>query len=425
MSIQRGTWQSAGLSTAPATSRADGCFPFARLDALGKVSIDARTQVEGLIALAKRGLPRMFRKGSFAHKVKAVRINGDVALKPEGESLRNSICIAMGLAFVDEDDQASILKGLSLADLLRLVVTRAEFSNDPGAMALALWAAAEGRGLFASPLVVRLTKLLESGAPLPAAEVAWILTAAIAAGPAGDTVHLVGMAGKRLMNMQSPSGLFPRFAASPAGPEEHAGYLADQTYAIQALARLSILRRNTEALTAAEACASKMCSMQEMSGRWWWRCNTRTGEVLATDPVLSVQQCAIAPMALFELTEAGGSDHLPSILKGLHWFEEHTAMKGSFVNNNLNVIWHSSRSRSSNWVSLAIAQCRQTLQQNLPASIIGVGSQRIRVIRECSPDDLGWLLYGWYSGHSAANIIEPPQSGGQANLSFVPSQATA
>jgi hypothetical protein len=235
-----------------AADRSD-IFPLDRLRALGAVAPATRARMDQLVELAKNGLPRMYRKGSFVHTVRGVNTAKGKAVRAEGDSLRYAIDVALGLSFTSIDEQRRILKGVTAADL-------------------AAWTSAEAAGVYAAPLFNRLTAWLESGEPVNTVDCAWALLAAVAARHLGDTARLTTMARNRLIEAQGPFGLFPHGlpASSNGRWRAHVGCFADQVYTIQALARLHVASPDGEALAAAEACAARICALQGPAGQWWW-----------------------------------------------------------------------------------------------------------------------------------------------------------
>ena len=93
-------------------------------------------------------------------------------------------------------------------------------------------------------------------------------------------------------------------------------------YPIQALARLHGSADDPEALATAETVAGVICGAQGAAGQWWWHYDSRTGGVVEGYPVYSVHQHAMAPMALLDLADAGGTSYIDAICRGLGWMAE-------------------------------------------------------------------------------------------------------
>lgn len=381
-------------------------FPLDRLRALGAVAPATRSRMDELVALAGSGLPRMYRKGSFVHTVRGKRTARGMVARPEGDSLRYAIDVALGLSCLAAEEQRRILKGATAADLVSTTSARAEFSSDPGAVALAAWAAAEAAGTYAAALFNRLTLLLGSGAPVATVDCAWALIAAVAARHLGDTAELAALARDRLIEAQGESGLFPHGlpAASNGRWRAHVGCFADQVYPIQALARLHAAGGDESALAAAEACAARICALQGPAGQWWWHYDVRDGKAVEGYPVYSVHQHAMAPMALLDLREAGGSDHLGAVVKGVRWLDDHPETDAALVSAEHGVIWRKVARREPGKAARALCAATTALRPGLRPPGLDALFPPTRIDHECRPYEFGWLLYGWLCGGRVAAL---------------------
>jgi len=383
-----------------------GVSPIDRLQALALVSPSARARTDELISLAKQGLPQMHQGGIFAHTLRLSGSGKDAFVKPEGDNLRYAINVALGLSFIDEAEQLRILGGQTALQLVAQCANRAMLSGDAGAIALAAWTSAEALDAYVGPLFDRLFALLALPVPVATVDCSWALLAAIAARHLGDTQALIDLASGRLMRAQGPSGLFPHhLPASFSGRlRAHVGCFADQVYSTQGLARLSLVSGDCAALAAAEASAGAICRLQGPEGQWWWHYDTRTGEVVEGYPVYSVHQHAMAPMALLDLREAGGTDHLTSIVRGLSWIDRQNEAGQSLVSEAHNVIWRKVGRREPKKLVRAISAATTSSIPGLKMP----GLDRLfppgRIDFECRPYELGWLLYAWLSGGTVASL---------------------
>jgi hypothetical protein len=385
-----------------------GMSTHGRLQLLGNASSVARLRVDHLLALARRGLPRMYRDGAFGHTLRAVRIESRWTEQLEGDNLRYLAMVALGLSFTDDVTQRQILNRRTAADLARLAATRAEASDDAGAVALAAWAAAEVGHFYAAPLFQALAARLASNAPIPTVDCAWALTAAVAARRLGDTSEVIELARRTLSSGQSAEGLFPHILpASAAGRmRAHIGSFADQVYPIQAFSRLHAGLGDADALSMAEATAARICALQGPDGQWWWHYNAPQGNVGEGYPVYSVHQHAMAPMALLDLREAGGSDYLPAIIKGLRWLDEHPEVVATLVNPEKGVVWRKVARREPNKAVRAMAAVMTSISPRLRLPGVDVLFPPSRIDYECRPYELGWLLYAWLSDGVIASLGE-------------------
>lgn len=377
-----------------------------RLEAIELTSREGQAQVVQLLGIALRGLPRMHNDGAFGHTLRAVKDGSHSSERLEGDSLRYAAIVALGLSYADEGIQQQILNGSTASELAHACAARAETSADTGAVALAAWAAAEAGRFHAAPLFRRLRLLLASDAPIATVHCAWILTAALAAERLGDTQDLTALAAKRLMSGLSPAGLFPHMLpASVSGRlRAHIGCFADQVYPIQALSRLHVARGDVSALSAAEACAERICALQGAAGQWWWHYDTRDGSVVEGYPVYSVHQHAMAPMALLDLREAGGFDHSGAIAKGLRWLDRHPEVAVPLVVPEKGVIWRKVARREPRKAVRAISAVTTAFVPGLHMPAVDVLFPPNQVDFECRPYELGWLLYAWLSGEVVTSL---------------------
>ncbi len=387
---------------APVQSRVN---KFDRLHAIELASREAQAQVMDLLGVASRGLPRMHKDGTFGHTLRSVKVGSQSSERLEGESLRYTSIAALGLSYADETIQQQILNGTA-SELAHACAARAETSADTGAVALAAWAAAEAGRFHATTLFRQLHHLLASNAAIATVHCAWTLTAALAAEQFGDTQDVVSLATERLMSGLSPTGLFPHMLPASASGRlrAHIGCFADQVYPIQALSRLHVARGNIPALTAAEACAERICALQGPAGQWWWHYDTRDGNVVEGYPVYSVHQHAMAPMALLDLREAGGSDHSQAIVKGLRWLDEHPEVAETLVVPEKGVIWRKVARREPRKAVRAISAITTALAPGLHLPALDVLFPPNQVDFECRPYELGWLIYAWLSGGVVAKL---------------------
>lgn len=366
---------------------------FDRLRALGAISVTTRHRTEALIDLARRGLPGMHRRGAFAHTMRAVEATSGRSVRREGDSLRSQAVVALGLACLQEEAQRQILGGYTAAELARISATRAEFCRDFGAIAVAVWAAAEAAGIHCESLLRRLGAQLSGSASIATSDCAWMLTAAVAAGPLGDTSGLAELAARRLLAAQGASGLFPHTLPvqadiRTAGP---LGGFADQIFPIQALARFHASHGDKAALAAADACADRICRLQGPNGQWWWCYDICEGAVAKRYPIYSANHYALGPMALLDLQDAGGAAHWDAVIRGMEWLDLHPETDQPLISQSQALIWRKTTRRFEPLGVLSAARRRRKPRlswlDRLPLPS--------RVTPECRPYELGWLLYAW------------------------------
>jgi hypothetical protein len=389
---------SRGASARAAYLHADAAGQ-SRLQRLACASSTTRRLVDDLLAVAIRGLPQMHKAGVFGHTLRSTKAAGNWVERLEGENLRYAAMVALGLSKTPESTQRQVLGFGTAADLAELVSKRAEAAIDDGAVALAAWAAAEAGHFHAAPLFRRLAERLSSTVPMPTVVCAWVLIAALAARRFGNMWDVAAPAHKRLLAANGDSGLFRSIDPASAGGRirAHIGCFADQVYPIMALSRLGAAIGDPDAMKMAETCARLICEAQGSAGQWWWHYDTRTGRVAEGFPVYSVHQHAMAPMALFELREAGGSDYLPEIAKGLDWLGERPETTAALICADKGVIWRKVGRHEPGKAARAIAAMAATISPTLHVRGLDIIFPPGRIDYECRPYELGWLLYAWLS----------------------------
>ena len=375
-----------------------------------------RTTIEALVALAVRGLPASYipETAEFAQTVRAVRTSRGVELVREGTSLRYAAIVALGLARLRASEQEGVLGDISVEDLLSVVRKRAMSSTDPGAIALAAWAAAEACGSPDPSLLERLGTILAAGSPVPTVDTAWMLTAAVAslraAGtPGGPAAEVARVTRDILLEGQGRHGIFPHAlpATSLGRWRAHIGCFADQVYPIQALARLAAFHDDPAALAGANRAAELICALQGDAGQWWWHYDARDGSVVERFPVYSVHQHAMAPMALFDLAAAGGDDHRASIIRGLGWLDTHPEVLPDLVSHGRGQVWRKVGRREPAKAARKISAVTTSLRQGWHLPWLQMVLPPNQVDYECRPYELGWLVYAWRSANALTDAEQP------------------
>lgn len=386
-----------------------------RLDMLRATSLGASRQVDHLLTLANKGLPRMHKGCVFGHTLRAIRTKAGETEQLQGRSLRYQAMVALGLSGTTDMTQRQILEGTTAAALAETTAMDAAVSPDLGAVSLAAWACGEVAGIYAAPLFRRIAERLASDTPCATVECAWALIAALAARELGDVEDVITLAATRLMVGRAKSGLFTHTLPPSAGGymRAHIGCFADQVYPIQALARLYVADGGDGILAAAEACAERICALQGPAGQWWWHYDTRDGSVVEGYPVYSVHQHAMGPMALLELREAGGTDYTQAVIKGLGWLNEHPETPKSLVCFEKGVVWRKVARHEPNKMIRIVSAATTGLARGWKLPGIDTLFPPGVIDYECRPYELGWLLYAWLSGGTVAALAARRKSGTQ------------
>ena len=371
------------------------------------MSTSVSDTVEVLVTLALQGLPASFipETTEFAQTVRAVRTASGVELVREGASLRYSAIVALGLARLEVPEQEAVLGDLSVRDLVSVIRKRAVSSDDPGAVALAAWAAAEAGGSPDLALLERLGSILAARRSLATVDTAWMLTAAVASLRAADAATAEPAAGiarvtrDLLLEAQGRHGIFPHAlpAASLGRWRAHIGCFADQVYPIQALARLAAYSDDPAALACANRAAARICTLQGVAGQWWWHYDARDGSVVERFPVYCVHQHAMAPMALFDLATAAGDDHRAAIVRGLSWLDTHPEVLPDLVSQGRGQVWRKVGRREPAKAARKLSAVTTSLRPGWHLPGLQIVLPPNQVDYECRPYELGWLLYAWRS----------------------------
>ncbi|HEY7486774.1 MAG TPA: hypothetical protein VH912_20095 [Streptosporangiaceae bacterium] len=366
---------------------------------------DVGALLERLVDLAVRGLP--------ANRVPSTAEDGEYVFtrrgtsdgrgrwraEPAGRSLRYAAIVALGVNLLPVETQRAALDGETADELVDRLVRRLTAVTEPvtglGDAALVCWAAAEAGHPELPRALERLADLDPGEAPVYTVDAAWVVSALAAARAAADVEAHLSQARARLL-----SGAARRLYAHSLGPKSlvpwyraHVGCFADQVYPLQALARLHATWSDPPALAAAEAVAERICALQGDAGQWWWHYDARTGKVVEGYPVYSVHQHAMAPMALLDLAEAGGTRHADAIRTGLRWITDPAETDVTLIDEELALIWRKvARNdprkliRGLRAVSTRAGTRLAPLDHVFPPTVVD---------RECRPYELGWLLYAW------------------------------
>ncbi len=353
-----------------------------------------------LLGVAVRGLPlmRYDKHGQFGF---SRRVGGDFRCSLVGVSDRYGAIAVIGASHATPDLQRSIFGGESAQEVCGQLIERQTADTDLGDAALVTWAAVN----CGHPGVTRMVELLRvrnaDSCPTQTVTAAWILIALSAVQSTIDLRIEARRARDRLNACFSlRAGVFAHYTADSISAwwRSHVACFADQVYPIQALARYHRVFGDKEALAVAARCATRICQLQGSAGQWWWHYDTRTGSVIEEYPVYTVHQDAMAPMALFDLMEAGGPDFTTSIARGLDWMGEHPETRQELIDDHHDLIWRSVRRKG---LPRMVRRLRAGVSRWLPR----VRTDRLAacwppgaVDYEDRPYHLGWILEAWLGG---------------------------
>jgi hypothetical protein len=374
----------------------------ARLRSLGQADASARGVVDDLLHRAVRGLPAM-RTAPDGPFVFTLRGDDGDGVTPAGTSLRYGAIVALGVGTLPEDEQRVALAGQSARELVGTLLTAAASASSLGDLALVCWAAAE-TGHPDLPLATK--RLAAADSPARGAvytvDAAWVVAALAAVRDAGGTAEteahlerarlrlLEGVRGRAVYAHEvGGSGLVPGYRA-------HVGCFADQVYPIQALARVG----DDEAVATAGSVAAAICAAQGRDGQWWWHYDARTGRVVEGYPVYSVHQHAMAPMALLDLAEAGGTTYLDAIARGVHWLAKPAETDATLLPGEPVVTWRKVARADPRKAVRGLRAATTRVHSHWRVGLLDRAFPPTTVDRECRPYELGWLLYTWLSSNA-------------------------
>lgn len=376
-----------------ARARADDPVAAAVVDRVLQVALDGLPQMHS----GRDGLFCFTRRGRIATGGPA---GGGFEAPVEGVSHRYTGMVALGARHLPEPVQRALLAGRSAAQAADRLVELVDHDRRTGLgdVAVAAWAVAQTGGATLPRALELLAAAEAADTDRFVVDVAWTTLAYVAARSAVDVERPLSAARGRLLGALTGSPLFPHRFGPAAGWRSHVGCFADQVYPVQALSRLHASDDDPTALSAAQACADRICALQGAAGQWWWHYDARTGGVVEGYPVYSVHQHAMGPMALLDLRDAGGTVDDAAIARSLRWLVERPEpYQGPLVLDDAALTWR----------KVARADVRK-LARGAQALATGITGRRAGLLdtlwsprsvdRECRPYELGWCLDTWAVG---------------------------
>ena len=369
-----------------------------RLGLIADRDTQSAALLEKLLRLAPRRLSEQYVNGEFVFTVTGQAApDGGWRLRPVGTSIRYSAIAALGLLHVAEPEQRAVLGGQTCDGLAGQLVKRLDEITGAGDAALICWVAAETAHGDLPHAVARLRHLDRQQGTLDVVSAAWVVSALVAARHLVDVEQHLAEARQRLLAARgaiayphTTSGAAPRYRA-------HVGSFADQVYPIQALARLHGSADDPEALAVAGAIARVIIAAQGESGQWWWHYDSRTGAVVEGYPVYTVHQHAMAPMALLDLADAGGEDHLDAVCRGLRWLADPPESHEALVVEEPPITWRKIARGDHRKVVRGARAFATALRPGVRLRPLDWVFRPGVIDRECRPYELGWLLMTWLS----------------------------
>lgn len=372
--------------------------PSSRRSLLADCDPRSAATVTRLLDIAGHTLRHTYADGEFVFTLRGTRgQDGAWRVSPVGTSLRYGAIAALGLLRHSDAVQRSVLGGETAHDLITRLAKRLPEVSNIGDTALVCWAAAEAEHGAMDLALQRLAELQEHRASAFVVESAWVVSALVAARRNADVEKSLARARTRLLAARS-GRLYPHvFEGEVSWFRAHVGSFATQVYPIQALARLHRSADDQQALASANSVAESICALQGRAGQWWWHYDARTGGVVEGYPVYTVHQHAMGPMALLDLAEAGGDDHLDSICLGLRWLDSPPESTEALMLENPPITW---RKVARNDRRKLVRGLRATSTRLIPGMRLALLDQMFQpgpVDHECRPYEFGWLLMTWGS----------------------------
>lgn len=408
--------------------------------------------LDQLMQLAVAGLPRMYRADQDVFAF--TRAFSDVNEQPSGElrgtSPRYSAIVALGTHWLPASQRLAVLGGRRLEEFVGLLIKRIDTSTNLGDAALVCWAAAQSGHPDLDTALAWLRQLDRARGPRYVVEAAWVVSALAAARRLADVeAHLATARDRLLAARHAGSPLFPH-ATAPGLVKpyrDHVACFADQVYPIQALARLHASGDDAAALAAARTCADQICRLQGPDGQWWWHYDARTGRVIEGYPVYTVHQHAMAPMALFDLVEAGGErgtarggeriaasggygaiangpttdsaghgepggGYAEPIRRGLRWIAGPAELGPdgeSMIHDDQGVTWRKVYRGDPHKMVRGVHTLTSRAVPGLRVPGLGLVYRPHAVDRECRPYEFGWLFFAWLASlHTGQDGLSAP-----------------
>lgn len=372
-----------------------------RFSLVASDSPERRKLIGRCLRIARDGLPLMFRHDIQQFGFTRKRMpTGQV--EAVGESLRYGAMTALGASLLDSEAQRPIFGGQTAIEYCGRMLDEVGRVSNLGDLAVLAWAAAELDHPEFPAAFERLERLDGFAGDCETVVAAWALAAALAGRREPNVNKLIEPAYERLRRaFESNSGLFfHRTDKSGAIGRSHIACFADTVYPIQSLTRYHRVSGDDTAIGMANRCAEQICQLQGSAGQWWWHYDARTGVVVEGYPVYSVHQHAMAPMALFELLEAGGFDSRSSIASGFDWLSCAPEVgKGMLEEDDL-VIWRKVGRTDPNKLVRKIRAGASRVHRPLRITALDRLFPPRRIDFECRPYEFGWMLYAWLYNRS-------------------------
>jgi hypothetical protein len=359
-----------------------------------------RKELTDLICtIAKSGIWKCYPEGGNQMPYTLIE-NGRPNLIAAGNSIRYALISQIGISrwLSNCPDDRTVIPSL-----WPRIMAGVDDINHIGDLALLLWAAAESSrddcGKFAEMLIERWPVQWRE---CNAVELGWVVQSLVRLSEFTDldtdTTEVLKTAYEKLTGLYNPdSRLFARHnrVGFTEKISRRIACFADQVYPILALANYGRHFQDARSVGVAVSVADTICRLQGPKGQWWWHYDVQTGKIAEQYPIFSVHQHGMAPMALFAVDAAAGTNHKEHIVKGVNWLVECNELTTRMIEQEQGVIWRDIHRREIGkmfriirglLITNGLTQLHRLAGRNLFGYVVN---------RECRPYELGWLLYAW------------------------------
>jgi len=273
---------------------------------------------------------------------------------------------------------------------------------DAGDLGLLLWAETRLDGAAAAELIGGLATALGEDGPgaTSGSELAWIVIALAETGARG----LLGAAGEALAEEARAELLARRredtglFQGPGHGPGRRFQSFEAQIQIIAALIQLRRLTDDSEAGETAIGAAGALIDLQRDDGSWPAVLDARRGAAVEPYPLSSVNQVALAPIAMQGVSALAGDPRFSRAAeRGMAWVWGENELAYEMLDHQAGTLCRAITRRER--------MDRAHLLARAATSFIKPVSEHearhtLRVDRTTSPADLGWILEAW-AGHES------------------------
>lgn len=341
------------------------------------------------IALTR--LPELQKSGGLFKPAELTEGGGERMLVSE---LRSSAVVLLGLTRADEVGLESEISIGSLRTALLAATHGPEITA--GDLGLAIWAESRADGSAVGELVGEIgTRIASKPARLPLEQVAWLVSglteARLRVGAEAELDSLLGLVAEVILSRRLDSGFLSDAHHRIGGGMSPIG---GQFHALAALNRLA--RSGVEGSGATrDELRDALLALQRPDGGWPGVIDAKGGVAVASYPMLTVNQVAVAPMALRGTTgqpDQGDSLVVDPIAQGIAWATGQNALAFDLIHEQEARIDHAVLPRRrlgplGRSVGKATTRLGRKPTDPAPEDLI--------LDPALTSEDMGWLLEAW------------------------------